>query len=315
MANLKFPKLNKKLFSFVYIKENTKLSDLKYKEEIFEFLAYNHNTMQERELNEIILKMMNFKILKSEAVEFKNLLRNLMMCQNVIQSKEVIRNFLTLISNKLDDINEFINDEYEANNFLDKDFSQIFSACFSFINKNIHLLEKNDILDLFKLITKVSGLTEESLTQAFILLLNVNQVEPFTFDQHSEIVLTLLKLIKENDYKKIIENQIRDYLFEYIAKFKTSVNEFVLSQRQNCLELDMTKILYCKIVGLLKHVDKESNVALILNELVVIKNKLEKLFIIKKINPRLILSNYDYLDDQDNKGLNEALLKLDNIAI
>src|SRR5688572_9276852 len=56
---------------YIYIKPNSKVSDLIYKEELFEYFAYNYLNMQEEQIMEILKKLQKYSILETEVKDFK----------------------------------------------------------------------------------------------------------------------------------------------------------------------------------------------------------------------------------------------------
>ena len=61
---------------YFYIKENSTLQDLKFKEEFFEFFAYNYSHLNEEELFHILKKLLNTYVLISEVKNFRYFIRD-----------------------------------------------------------------------------------------------------------------------------------------------------------------------------------------------------------------------------------------------
>jgi hypothetical protein len=302
-------------FSYVYINKHTKLSDLQYKEEIFEYVAYKYSKMSQNEINEIIVKLMNFKILKPEVVEFKNLLRNIIMVTEKLTEKEVIRNLIQLVYSKLDDINEYINDDLEVDNGFDTDFSPVLNEMFSFINNNLHLLDKDDIITLFKIVMAFNPI-EGSLLYLLGLYSQINQVEGYSLDQDSEIISILLELVQADKFtSENLNTQIKGFIKDYLIKLKCYLNEFDLKRKQAKLDLTNKIKLYHKVNSVYL-LDKESKVNLLHDELKLVKSKLEKVFYVNKKNPKTLMLNYKKDSDSFRQTLsvmNEMTLNKNNL--
>jgi hypothetical protein len=298
-----------KEFSYVFINKNTKLSDLKYKEEIFEYYSYNYTHLSQDEINELLKKLMKFKILKSEVVEFKNLLRNTMMVKDKL-SKDTIQSLIYLLYNKVGDINEFIKDDIEVDNEFDKDFSPVLNALFVYLSDNLDIFDKEDIALLFKFMIKFDNCSEEAIFSILDLYGAINGVEQYSLDEDSEIMSLLLKLVHDNNKisKDNVTKYIKPFIHDYIVKLKDYLNEFTLKRRVKKIELINMVRLYSQLVDIIKEITKESGLFLILDELGVIKSKLERVIYMNKINPKEALRILD--DDKDGY---EAVL--DNIAL
>jgi hypothetical protein len=308
---MKLWKIGKFKFSYyVYINKNTKLNDLKFKEEIFEYFSINYNKMNEDEINEIIQKIGTFKILLPEVIELKNMLRNIVIIKEKLTAKS-LKNLIWFLNDKVEDINTYQNDNFENDNIMDKDFNTVLEPLCKFIYENFEELDKEDLFLFFKLSLKLGNLTEDLIFYFFKLYENADNVENFSIEQESELIHALLNFIRNKKISNI--NSAKEYFANYLVKFKDELGELDGKRKLYCMPGVNLIRLYHLIIVILKDIDndKESSVYVIKDEIKMIKAKIERLFLVNKLNPKNIL-NGNFVPE-DNK-FNEALMMLEYLS-
>jgi hypothetical protein len=138
---------------YIFIKPTTTLKELKYKEEILEYFAYNYSTLNQSELQSILNKLKDYKILAPEIKEIKCFLRDFLEISENIKDEELIHEFINFFIQKIDEIDENIKENYIntkiENNVFDLDFTSLMNSFFFFLEKNIPNARSPKLFDDF----------------------------------------------------------------------------------------------------------------------------------------------------------------------
>jgi len=196
----------------VFIKEDAKLEDLKYKEEIFEFVAFKSNFMSEKDIIVALEKLENHVILETELKEFKFFIRNILEIQDKFNSEFAIVKFIKyFIKTYNTDLKKYFDPNYISveNNKYDLEFDNIFAALLNFALLNLMKIENNynfkSYLDLITLINFTNDDTKkkflEKIQIKFLQNVNLNLVNsPFS----------LRSIFDESELKEINCNKEED---------------------------------------------------------------------------------------------------------
>lgn len=264
MKNLNFYKIKK--VSYVYINPNTKISDLKYKEEIFEYFAYNSQKLNESEINEIFTKLFKFKILKNEIVDYKNFLRNFLSIDKDWITEDTVKNSLLLYLDKLKDVNEYLEDEFNPPSHIDANFFPINFSFYSYIGKNYHKLKNENILLLFSYLLNF-GNEDGKLFKNILMIYNFNNtLNPYKPEHNAEVMLNIIKMLNKKYIK--LDDEVRDVLNKY------ALNLELKPYKNN----NIHKELY---YNLSKYIIDTKDTQ---PELINLSKRLEKFFLINKID-------------------------------
>ena len=203
-------------FNYIFTTPNTKLSDLKYKEEIFEYFSYNHNRMNENEINEIFLKLLKFKILSNEMIYFKIFYRDFLSIQKQWKNEEMISNSILLFIDKYKDVREYITDNTNLDNQYDKNFYQLINSFITYTINNCYKLRKENIIVLFKLNTLFTDDSLELFKNSMIIYNNTEQIDPFSIEFSTEVLLYIVQMMREKLLKP--DDEIKIFLKKYELK-------------------------------------------------------------------------------------------------
>jgi hypothetical protein len=183
--------LGGKLKYNLFIKETSKLEDLKFKEEIFEYVAFKANEMTEKDIITALDKLESHVILEAELKEFKFFMRNVLEFQEKFRSEfaliKLIKYFLKTYNKDLKNFFD-LNSYTIENNKYDLDFSNLNAALLNFALRNLMKIENNfnlkNILDLLLLINfsdyRIKKEFLEKIQIKFLQNVNLNLVNsPF----------------------------------------------------------------------------------------------------------------------------------------
>jgi len=228
----------------IFIKENSRLEDLTYKEEIFEYVALKSNVMSEKDIILALEKLENHVILETELKEFKFFIRNILEIQSNFNSEYAITKFLKyFITTYNRDLKKFFDSNYISveNNKYDLYFQNIYAALLNFALMNIMKIEINFnlkyYLDLFLLINftndKIKKEFLEKIQIKFLQNINLNLANsPFNLNNIIEkSELDDVKDKKEEDLLSflLINISLNKYIFdEYLCEI---INYFDLRLR------------------------------------------------------------------------------------
>jgi len=174
-----------KLKTNIFIKDITKVEDLKFKEEFFEFISLRTEELTEIDLISIIEKLETHVILESELKEFKFLIRNILEVKNIFNSEYAIMKFIKyFLKTYNSDLKKFFDPNVISveNNKYDVFFDNLNASMFNFALENLMKIENNHnmkyILDLFLLINfseeKVKKELFEKIQIKFLQNINLN---------------------------------------------------------------------------------------------------------------------------------------------
>ena len=141
--------------AYNFIKANTTIKDLVYKEEILEYFAFNYLNLKEADLLIIILKMRNFQVLASEIKDIKCFFRDFLEISEKIMDEELKYFFIELFLEKMNDVNKNIRENQYGveveNNYFDLDFSNILYSFMLFIERTIPICKTTKLFNaIFK---------------------------------------------------------------------------------------------------------------------------------------------------------------------
>jgi len=127
--------------NYTFIKPTTEIKDLKYKEEILEYFAFNYLNLQEADYKQILRLLKVHKILAPEIKDIKCFFRDFLEISENIKDEELISNFIYFFIDKMNEINvhkkkNTITTEIE-NNFYDLDFTSVLNSFFFFLERII----------------------------------------------------------------------------------------------------------------------------------------------------------------------------------
>lgn len=159
-----FPHFSSKTFSnYLYIKDFTKIHDLKYKEEIFEFLSMHNENLNTKEISQLIDLLSDKIILPSELKELKIFLQNLIEIQDNYQNdKECLSKVLSFFSIQYFNVRELKNQdnlenviETRLNNSeYDHDFFNIWVSAGNLMLKSLEKVNAESFKDIFTFISE-----------------------------------------------------------------------------------------------------------------------------------------------------------------
>ena len=198
-------KLNKKFpnKTFTFIKENSKLSDLNFKEELFEFAAIKAEQLNDSEINLILDKLKDKKILESEIKDFKHLIKNILSACNDSIKQETLLKFIKYYLAIHKDIKIYLDPNYISieNNGFDLFFDNLNASLLNKAMMNITNANKSsDFIYFFQLVNLVIFSPNE-IKYKFInyiqinFLLNNNLSEISDSFQQINLIMFLLENI------------------------------------------------------------------------------------------------------------------------
>lgn len=142
----------------LFIKENSELKNLKYKEEIFEYMSLFSKDIKDTEIILAIDKLENFEILESEVRYFKFFIRDILEMQEKLIEEEIIIKFIKYYVRNINKIKKYSDNDYISieNNNYDLNFDNINASILSFAMFNLHKIKDNKnlkpILELVNLV-------------------------------------------------------------------------------------------------------------------------------------------------------------------
>ncbi len=276
MKNFNFLKIQKA--KYVYTTPNTRLSDLKYKEEIFEFFSYNSEKLNESEINEIFLKLIKFKIMKNEIIDYKNFLRIFLSIEKDWMTEDIVKNSLLLFLDKLKDIEEYLTDEINTpENIIDTNFFPINLSFYNYVMKNYHKLKDESILLLFNYLQHF-GNEDQKLLKNALMMYRINRIaNPFLPEHEAEVALLIIKMLRKKTIN--LDEDVKDM----IKKFTLDLE--LKPYRPNHIFQE----LYYNVAKYVIDI-KDINKPLDLLEL---SRKIEKFLFVNKIDKRGVFSSYE----------------------
>lgn len=215
---------------YFFIHPNSTIDDLKYKEELFEYFAYNYLKMDISELKTILSKMKNFYILDNELRDFKCFLRDFFELFNSpdrdkFEDEEIISEFSKFVTSKLDQVKEYLEEgNFVENNIYDKDFTVILNNFKSFIEGKMYLIRSNEnMVPLFEYLDNFPVADNKSSNEIWRKLIecyktNDNIHSPNNTNFYTNILLLklVLRAFEEDKISDIIS--IRYFLNNFILK-------------------------------------------------------------------------------------------------
>ncbi len=266
MKNLNFYKIKK--VSYVYTTPNTKISDLNYKEEIFEYFAYNSEKLNESEINQIFNKLFKFKILKNEIIDYKNFIRNFLLIDKDWITEDIIKNSLLLYLDKQKDVDEYLKDEINPpSNQIDANFLPINISFYNFINKNYYKLKNENIILLFNFLSEF-GNEDDKIFKNVLMIYNLNNaLNPYKPEHSAEVMINIIKMLFKNHLK--LDEEVKDVINKY------SLNLELKPYKNNRNHKELYYIL-SKYIMNMKDAQKPT-------ELLELGKRLEKFFLVNKI--------------------------------
>lgn len=164
---------NKYQQKFVFIKENTKINDLTYKEEIFEFFAFNYGNLSNDEIRIIIDKLQKYQILESELHDLKCFLRDLLEIKHKLNDLNLINEIIILFNSKYLEIQNFKNNLIDNENY-DSDFISLYYNFSNFVQENFFKFPNKDLKNVFTfyVLTQKSLPDKEFYNKIFFELVN-----------------------------------------------------------------------------------------------------------------------------------------------
>jgi hypothetical protein len=266
MKNLNFYKIKK--VSYVYTTPNTRISDLNYKEEIFEYFAYNSEKLNESEIDQIFNKLFKFKILKNEIIDYKNFLRNFLSIDKDWITEDIVKNSLLLFLDKHKDVDEYLKDEYESpSNQFDANFIPINIAFYNFINKNYYKLKNENIILLFNFLQHF-GTEDNKLFKNVLVIYNINNaLNSYKSEHNAEVMISIIKMLRKKNIK--LDDDVKDVIKKY------TLNLELKSYKNN----NNHKELYYSLSKYIMDIkDNQKPI-----ELLELGKRLEKFFLVNKI--------------------------------
>jgi hypothetical protein len=285
MKNLNFYKIKK--FNYVYTTPSTKLADLNYKEEIFEFFAYNSEKLNENEINEIFQKLFKFKILKNEIIDYKNFLRHFLTLDKDWINEDTVKNSLLLFLDKLGDINEYLNERVNhPESQIDANFYPVYLSFYYYMSKNYNKLKNENIILLFNYLSLFGNEDRIMLKNALLMYKYVDFINPFKPEHSAEIILNIIKMLRNKNAE--LDDEIKDV----INKYALDIELKTLKNNKNHRELYFNLVKYILDI---KEVEKPI-------ELINLSRRLEKFFFVNKINKKDVLNEFE-TESEANKLL------------
>lgn len=226
--------------NLLYISSNSNVFDLKYKEEIIEYINFKHYNLQERELKFLLNKLLNIDLLKNETnnIEISNFLVNLVNYIAKLQLRHssiniilhfFLKNFYILMikySEKIKDINNLnsieIDNSKSNNKHLINKNQIIFlnNIGIELIKNCIYYLSKENLLFLCQYLHVIQLNKNENFEHIWLISLK-RILNVFVYNSESDFMLLLMKT---KNLKNDIINGFNDYYFESNIKNKDSFN-------------------------------------------------------------------------------------------
>ncbi len=201
--NNKNSSINKKIFKFsscnlsqflsngrkikynIFIKENSRLEDLIFKEEIFEYVALKSKEMNEKDMITVLYKLESHTIIEAELKDFKFFICNVLEIQEKLKSEFAVVKFIQyFLKTYNNDLKKFLNPNslLLENNKYDLNFSNINASLVNFALGNLMKIETNSnlkyVLDLLLMINfaenKIKKEFLEKIQIKFLQNVNLN---------------------------------------------------------------------------------------------------------------------------------------------
>jgi hypothetical protein len=295
---------------FFFITENTSISDLNYKEEIFEYFSYNYQKLNVDELKQILGKIKNLYILETEVRDLKCFIRDFIEISHQIKDEELIVELISFFTSKFAQVEEYIHDSNALEiNEIDKDFFNHVNNLFEFISSHVKYIKSNDnLIEIFYFLQKFD-IEEKELCNDFI----VNMINHFKLNESLHIKSNNLNstkilriILSFYDAGKISNiESIKFILNNYILKIFDPIKLNMIIHLNN-LEitediLSEIKLIYCALVSILKNKDDES-LKMIKNQLNIIKNSFDKILKEMEVDlEKLITKSILEANEKNNK--------------
>jgi hypothetical protein len=276
---MRFSNLEKHL---LYINTKTKLEELKYKEEIFEYLNLYNNRLSENEILKLLKKMEKSHVLENEIKDFKCFFRNLLEVKEIFRNREVIVEIIKFFLDKLKQIQELLREtknteEMSALGFrlnmehteYDKDFTNILKTLSDFVSSNLEILiiDRESLRLVFHFYNELYQEFDSDLTNIYLKLTQYLRAvdtindEKVSFDDTVFILSCILSAYNNqclND-DSIVKFILNFYILKYYDSSKqggsifkqenydmSKLNELFMSlnslQLPNNVEKEFTKI-------------------------------------------------------------------------
>lgn len=214
---------------YVYTKNDTKISDLQFKEEIFEYFAFHYESLNENEITEIVNKLNDKVILTSEIKDMKMFMRNLI---EIIQADKRSTEFMSTICNfffkKSMEIKEIIqSDDINTqsslrmnNNEYDMDFFNVWIGIANIMIENIDNVDSSTLKAIGFYLGEGRSENAEELWEKYKEHLRL-KISEYDFNDRIELAVLFFKLKSDQQITNI--NDIIDELLENCNNYE--INE------------------------------------------------------------------------------------------
>lgn len=135
---------------YYFIKENSKLEELEYKEELFEFISHNYVKFSENDYKYAFRKLSNFQVLSSDITNIKCILRDFLEIKDNFSDELLLKEFIKFYNKKIIEIKQCFKENALISDEIENDIGYLSQSVLNLIESHSKYVKDNkNLLHLF----------------------------------------------------------------------------------------------------------------------------------------------------------------------